>query len=97
MTTPASGAVFTYTNGGDGVVYTISAANVNDAASGSETQTTAAAGGSSGNGANTSPGLPTETGSSAGGSTKTGWGSKLEFNFRHLICAVVWTAGYVAL
>lgn len=34
VTSPASGAVFTYRNGGDTQVYTISAANVNGAESG---------------------------------------------------------------
>ncbi|KIM95259.1 hypothetical protein OIDMADRAFT_72181, partial [Oidiodendron maius Zn] len=69
VTSPASGAVFTYTNGGDGIAYTISAANVKDSGSGSEPQTTTAGGGSSGNSANTSSSTSTETGSSTGGST----------------------------
>ena len=99
VTSPASGAVFTYTNGGDGVVYTISAANVKGSGSGSETQTTTAAGGSSGNNANTSQSTatPTATGSSTAGSTKTGWGNKVEFNWKLLISTVVWTLGYAVL
>jgi hypothetical protein len=100
VTSPASGAVFTYTNGGDGVVYTISAANVKDSGSGSEAQTTTATtadGGSSGNNANNSPSTPTETGSSTGGSTKTGWGNKVDFNSKLLISTVVWTLGYAVL
>jgi hypothetical protein len=52
VTSPVSGAVFTYTNGGDGQVYTISAANVNAQETtagngGSPTQTRSAPGGTS--------------------------------------------------
>ena len=99
VTSPASGTVFTYTNAGDGVVYTISAANVQIAGSESETQTTVTDGGGSGNSAKTSPGSPTETGSSAsaGGNTKTGWGNKAESSSRLLYFTAAGSLGYAVL
>lgn len=59
VTSPASGAVFTYTNGGDTQVYTISAPNVNGAESGGGPGTTTVNSGSPGNTPNGSPGSPT--------------------------------------
>lgn len=53
VTAPASGNVFTYTNGGDGQVYTISAASVKAGSGGSATTTGKEATGASGGSANT--------------------------------------------
>lgn len=78
VTAPASGSVFTYTNGGDGVVYTITAAGVKDSGSGSGSSSDSPQSTTSGDAAantgspaqgSTTAASPTKTGSSKNGAT----------------------------
>lgn len=75
VTAPASGAVFTYTNGGDSQVYTISAASFDGGVSGGATTT-----GKSGDSGTTVAGSSessTATGTATSASATKSWGGKL--------------------
>ncbi|PMD45492.1 hypothetical protein L207DRAFT_481871 [Hyaloscypha variabilis F] len=62
VTAPASGGVFTYTNGGDGQVYTISAASVKAGSGGGATTTGKGAASTNGGVASTGSAAPATTG-----------------------------------
>jgi len=76
VTAPASGNVFTYTNGGDGQVYTISAASVKAGSGGAATTTT--------NGAST-----TTSSATSATSTKSSGDARLGFSLHVLISGLV--------
>ncbi|KAE9375867.1 hypothetical protein N431DRAFT_556195 [Stipitochalara longipes BDJ] len=78
VTAPASGTVFTYTNGGDGQVYTISAASVKVGGGGHPTTT--------GKGTTATNGAGTSTGSATPAtSTKSSGDGRLDFSLGVLV------------
>jgi len=82
VTAPASGSVFTYTNGGDGQVYTISAASVKVGSGGGATTT--------GKGATSTNGGVASTGSAAPATTgKPNGAEKLVSIWGALVCGIV--------
>lgn len=88
VTSPASGAMFTYTDGGDSQVYTISAASFGDGGSGA-TATITGKSGHSGSTAGGSSGSSTATGSAASAEASKSWGRKLEFSIETMISGMV--------
>lgn len=98
VTSPASGAVFTYTNGGDSQIYTITAANAKNAGSGNGPQITEGSGGTSVNGG---IGSPTQVGpaaaSGSSGTGGTGLGNRLNLKIEFLIFAFIGVVGHISL
>jgi hypothetical protein len=83
VTAPASGNHFTYTNGGDGQVYTISAASMK-AGNGGGAATTTGNGATAGNGGASATSSP-----SSSTSTKPNVGERLGFRAHVLVAGLV--------